>query len=83
LPTDPGRRPLAPEPYFLLAQLAQLRGDFAQAGGLLDKALYLDPGSVAAHLEMAALCERADNLPRPRPCGALPWTSSADCPATR
>jgi len=56
--------PLAPEPYFLLAQLAQLRGDFAQAGGLLDKALYLVPGSVAAHLEMAALCERADNLPR-------------------
>ncbi len=56
--------PLAPEPHFLLAQLAQLRGDFAQAGGLLDKTLYLDPHCVAAHLELAALCERAENLPR-------------------
>lgn len=56
--------PLAPEPYFLLAQLAQLRGDFDEAGKLLDKTLYLDPRSVAAHLELAALCERAENLPR-------------------
>ena len=52
------------EPHFLLAQLAQLRGDFEQAGELLDKTLYLDPGNVAAYLELAALCERADNLPR-------------------
>jgi chemotaxis protein methyltransferase CheR len=56
--------PLAAEPHFLLAQLAQLRGDFEQAGELLDKTLYLDPRSVAAHLELAALCERAENLPR-------------------
>jgi chemotaxis protein methyltransferase CheR len=56
--------PLASEPHFLLAQLAQLRGDFEQAGGLLDKTLYLDPRCVAAHLELAALCERAENLPR-------------------
>ena len=56
--------PLAAGPHFLLAQLAQLRGDFEQAGGLLDKTLYLDPRSIAAHLELAALCERAENLPR-------------------
>ncbi len=56
--------PLAAGPYFLLAQLAQLRGDFNEAGELLDKTLYLDPGSVAACLEQAALCERADNLAR-------------------
>jgi chemotaxis protein methyltransferase CheR len=56
--------PLAPAPYFLLAQLAQLRGDSEQAWNLLDKTLYLDPRSVAAHLELAALCERTDNLPR-------------------
>jgi chemotaxis protein methyltransferase CheR len=56
--------PLAPAPHFLLAQLAQLRGDFAQAGELLDKTLYLDPSNVAAHLELAALCERAENLAR-------------------
>ena len=56
--------PLAARPYFLLAQLAQLRGDFTRAGELLDKTLYLDPYYVAAYLEQAALCERADNLPR-------------------
>jgi chemotaxis protein methyltransferase CheR len=56
--------PLAPAPHFLLAQLAQLKGDFEQAWKLLNKTLYLDPHSVAAHLELAALCERAENLPR-------------------
>lgn len=56
--------PLAPEPYFLLAQLAQLKGEFERAGELLDKTLYLDPDCVAAHLELAALCERTERLPR-------------------
>lgn len=56
--------PLAPGPYFLLAQLAQLKGDFERAGELLDKTLYLDPRSVAATLELAALCERTENLRR-------------------
>ncbi len=56
--------PLAAGPHFLLAQLAQLRGDFKRAGELLDKTLYLDPRCVAAYLELAALCERAENLPR-------------------
>ena len=56
--------PLAAGPHFLLAQLAQLRGDFERAGELLDKTLYLDPRHVAAYLEQAALCERAENLPR-------------------
>jgi chemotaxis protein methyltransferase CheR len=56
--------PLAAAPYFLLAQLAQLRGNFGQAMELLNKALYLDPRFVAAHLELAALYERAEDLPR-------------------
>jgi chemotaxis protein methyltransferase CheR len=56
--------PLAPEPHFLLAQLAQIKGDFEQARDLLDKTLYLDPRSVAATLELAALCERTQNLSR-------------------
>jgi len=56
--------PLATAPYFLLAQLAQLRGDFEQAMELLNKALYLDPRFVAAHLELAALYERAEDIPR-------------------
>ena len=56
--------PLAPEPHFLLAQLAQLKGDFGQARELLDKTLYLNPRCVAATLELAALCERTENLAR-------------------
>ncbi|HEU0219555.1 MAG TPA: CheR family methyltransferase [Gallionella sp.] len=56
--------PLAAAPYFLLAQLAQLRGDFNQAKECLNKAIYLDPRFVAAYLELAALCERAEDMPR-------------------
>ncbi|HEU0186702.1 MAG TPA: tetratricopeptide repeat protein [Gallionellaceae bacterium] len=56
--------PLATAPYFLLAQLAQLRGDFELASDCLNKALYLDPRFVAAHLELAALYERAGDMPR-------------------
>ena len=56
--------PLAPEPHFLLAQLAQLNGDFDRARELLDKTLYLDHRNVAATLELAALCERQENLLR-------------------
>jgi chemotaxis protein methyltransferase CheR len=56
--------PLTAGGYFLLAQLAQLKGDFTQAGELLDKTIYLDPHCVAAYLELAALCERAEKLPK-------------------
>lgn len=56
--------PLAAGAHFLLAQLAQLRGNFERARDHLDRTLYLDPGCVAAYLELAALCERAENLPR-------------------
>ncbi|TAN82325.1 MAG: hypothetical protein EPN14_04020 [Gallionella sp.] len=56
--------PLATAPYFLLAQLAQLRGDFELARDYLNKVLYLDPHFVAAHMELAALCERAGDMLR-------------------
>ena len=56
--------PLAATPYFLLAQLAQVKEDFYQAKEFLNKAIYLDPGFVAAYLELAALCERANDISR-------------------
>ena len=56
--------PLAAAPYFLLAQLAQLKGDFEQAKECLNKAIYLDHRCVAAYLELAALHERAGDLLR-------------------
>jgi chemotaxis protein methyltransferase CheR len=58
------KTPLAAEPYLLLAQLAQLSGDFEQAKQLLEKTLYLDADCLPAYLELAALCERAENLSR-------------------
>ena len=56
--------PLAAAPYFLLAQLAQIKGDFNLAKECLNKAIYLDSRFVAAYLELAALCERAEDMPR-------------------
>jgi len=56
--------PLETAPYFLLAQLAQIKGDFNQAKDCLNKAIYLDHRFVAAYLELAALYERAEDIPR-------------------
>jgi len=56
--------PLAAAPYFLLAQLAQVKADFNQAKECLNKAIYLDSHFVAAYLELAALYERTDDMPR-------------------
>ena len=57
---------LATAPYFLLAQLSQIKGDFQQAMALLNKVLYLDHYFVAAQLELAALYKRTDDMPRAR-----------------
>jgi chemotaxis protein methyltransferase CheR len=56
--------PLAAAPYFLLAQLAQVKADFSRAKECLNKAIYLDSHFVAAYLELAALCERAEEISR-------------------
>lgn len=56
--------PLAAAPYFLLAQLAQLKGDFELAKECLNKTIYLDHRCVAAHLELAALYERTGDMPQ-------------------
>ena len=48
-----------PRPYYLLAQLAQERGDAMQAKSLLKKVIYLDPSFIAAYLEIGALNARA------------------------
>jgi chemotaxis protein methyltransferase CheR len=56
--------PLAATPYFLLAQLAQVKGNFELASECLNKAIYLDDRFVAAYLEQAALYERSGDLSR-------------------
>lgn len=56
--------PLVAAPYFLLAQLAQVKADLNQAKECLNKAIYLDSHFVAAYLELAALYERTDDMPR-------------------
>lgn len=53
-----------PRPYYLLAQLAQERGDAAQAKVLLKKVIYLDPSFIAAYLELGALHAQASENDR-------------------
>lgn len=50
--------PLAAEPHYLLALLAQERGDFTEAGNLLKKVIYLDPSFIAAYLDLGDLYAR-------------------------
>ncbi|MCX7173613.1 MAG: chemotaxis protein CheR [Proteobacteria bacterium] len=50
--------PLVAEPHYLLALLAQERGDFAEAKDLLKKVIYLDPSLIAAYLDLGDLYAR-------------------------
>ncbi len=55
-----------PQPYYLLAQLAQQRGDRALARALLKKTIYADPSFIAAYLELAALYAQDGDRARAR-----------------
>jgi chemotaxis protein methyltransferase CheR len=55
-----------PRPYYLLAQLAQERGDVMQAKTLLKKVTYLEPSFIAAYLELGALHAQAGENERAR-----------------
>jgi len=55
-----------PRPYYLLAQLAQERGDPMQAKTLLTKVIYLDPSFIAAYLELGDLHAQAGEHDRAR-----------------
>jgi chemotaxis protein methyltransferase CheR len=57
---------LQPAAHFLLAQLAQLRGNYGEAEAELNQTLYLAPDHIVAHLELAALLERAGQPERAR-----------------
>ncbi len=49
--------PLAPEPYYLLALIAEQEGDREKAKEALNKAVYLKNGFVAAYIELASIYE--------------------------
>jgi chemotaxis protein methyltransferase CheR len=53
-------------PHYLLAQLAQQRGDLAQAMRELKKVIYLDPGCIAAYLQLGALHDQSGDDARAR-----------------
>jgi chemotaxis protein methyltransferase CheR len=52
------KNPLAAEPHYLLALLAQERGDDTETKALLKKAIYLDHSFIAAYLDLGDLYER-------------------------
>ncbi len=52
------RNPLNAEPHYLMALLAQERGDFAEAKDLLKKVIYLAPSFIAAYLDLGDLYAR-------------------------
>lgn len=58
--------PFDPRPYFLLAQLAQERGDVEPTFTWLNKVIYLDPSFIAAYLELGALYAQAGDATRSR-----------------
>lgn len=57
---------LAHEPYYLMAHIREAQGRTAEAQGLLDRVIYLDPAFIPAYLDLAALHERMDNGARSR-----------------
>lgn len=60
------KNPLVAEPHYLLALLAQDRGDFVEAKGLLKKVIYLDPLFIAAYLDLGDLYAREGDDARAR-----------------
>ena len=58
--------PFDPRPYYLLAQLAQERGEVEDAKVFLKKIIYLDRSFIAAYLELGALYECEGNAERSR-----------------
>lgn len=57
-------RPLSAEPYFLLAHIAEAKGNDEEAKNFFKKVIYLDATSVPAYLEIAGLYEKENDLPR-------------------
>lgn len=53
-------------PFFLLATIAEAQGDKEEAKKLLKKAIYIDPGYVAAYLELGGLYEGENHSERAR-----------------
>lgn len=52
------------EPYFLLAHIAEARGNDEKAKDLFRKALYLNPACIAAYCELGGLYEKENDLSR-------------------
>jgi chemotaxis protein methyltransferase CheR len=70
-----------PRPYYLLAQLAQERGDAREAKALLKKVIYLDSSFIAAYLELGALHAQAGDNERARRMYETVRTALGNLPA--
>jgi chemotaxis protein methyltransferase CheR len=58
------RDALAEKPYHLLAQIAEMQGNLPGAKEYLKKMLYVEPTSVVAHLDLAALYAKEQDRAR-------------------
>lgn len=56
----------AVRPYFLLAHIAEMKGNNEEAKDLLKRIIYLSPDFIPAYLELGALYEREDEAERAR-----------------
>lgn len=52
------------DPYFLLAHIAEARGNDEEAKELFKKAIYLDAAFIAAYCELGGLYEKENDIPR-------------------
>jgi chemotaxis protein methyltransferase CheR len=55
---------LSEKPLYLLAHIAEERGDVEEAKSLLKKIIYLVPSSILAYLEISGIYELEGNLSR-------------------
>ena len=52
------------DPYFLLAHIAEAKGNDEEAKALFKKVIYLNPSFIAAYCELGGLYEKGNDIPR-------------------
>lgn len=64
---------LSEKPYYLLAYLAEEKGDFEQAKALFKKIIYLAPSSIGAYLELGSIYAKEGDRNRAKKMLTTAW----------